>query len=76
LRELIAEHIGARIGATIMDTGHTQIRIAMAMERTSHTVDTRTSRGGHAEMAGHKRTNRLRVECPLCPRKRHWMRFS
>jgi len=66
LQALTAGYIGARIGATITDTGHTPIRIAPAMERTSRiaTTDpamehtsrglgtaTGTSRGGRAETA-------------------------
>src|SRR5262249_28913641 len=38
-------HIGARIGATITDTGHTTVRIAMAMERTSRIATTDLAMG-------------------------------
>ena len=54
---LIVEHIGVPIGATTTATGHTEILIAVIIQRTSvsattdsgGTTDTLMYRGGHAE---------------------------
>ena len=45
LRALTAEYIGVRIGTGTTDTGHTPIRIATAMERTSRIATTDTALG-------------------------------
>ena len=71
----ISEHIGARIGATTTATGHTAVRIAVTIQRTSGsattdsggTTDTLTRRGGHAEGEAYQHSGSLTWRVLLRP---------
>jgi hypothetical protein len=72
---LIGEHIDAPIGATTTATGHTALRIAVTIQRTSGSAttdsggitDSLTRRGGHAEGEAHQHSGSLTWRVLLRP---------